>query len=100
MGIIGVILGFLGWCFFAYIFEDAKAENQLKKCTMSFEDICKKSSVLCVSQYSLNDVQIQGVSTSYKLNSRASEMATEICKEYGFRLVNAEGARVFHLAKI
>ena len=97
---MSVLLGLLVLGLVGYAVESSQAENQLKECTMTFEEICKKSSVLCVSQYSLNDVQIQGVSTSYKLNSRASEMVTEICNKYGYRLVNAEGASVFHLAKI
>lgn len=97
---MGILLGLLAFGIIGCAIEDSEAKNQLKKSTMTFEEICKKSSVLCVSQYSLNDVQIQGVSTSYKLNTRASQIVSEICNEYGFKLVSAEGARVFHLSKI
>lgn len=94
------LLIFLVMCFAVGYAEVCQPENELKECTMTFEEICKKSSVLCVSQYTSYHVQIEGVSISYKLYSRASEIVTEICNKYGYRLVNVEGTRVFHLAKI
>ena len=98
MEIIGAILGlmFIGW-FFDF---DGHARKEASESKMSFEDVCKNSMALSVAQYTLDHVKVCGVENVIKLNSEVTKVANEICKEYGFRIVNAEGARVFHLAKI
>ena len=98
MEIIGVILGlmFIGW-FFDF---DGHARKEASESKMSFEDVCKNSMALSVAQYTSDHVKVCGVENVIRLNSEVTKVANEICKEYGFRIVNAEGARVYHIAKI
>ena len=100
MGIIDVIFGLIGLIFLGWFFDfDGRTREEASKSKMSFEDVCKNSMALSVSQYTLDHVKICGVENVFRLNSDVAKVVNEICKEYDFRLVHTEDATAYH-AKI
>ena len=95
-----IISAIIALAFFGYFFDfDSRTKEEAEKCKLSFNDVCRQSNTLTVCQYTIDHVKIIGIDKAFKLNSDVTQVVNEICEKYNFRIVNAEGARVYHLSK-